>query len=51
MEQPEELDFRPIVIYTFDTEIVTMFLDKIVPLVKSEFFFHRQITGFAFNAN
>ena len=46
-----DIQFRPIVIYTFDTLIITMYLDTIIPLVKSEFFFHRQIKEFAFNNN
>ena len=46
-----EIEFRPIIIYTFDTKVITLYLDGIVPLVKSEFWFHRQIQDFPFNNN
>lgn len=51
MQVKNAKNFRMIMLYTSDTKIVTLFLDKIVPLVKSEFFFNRQIKEYAFNAN
>lgn len=49
MDENKEMEFRPVSAYEF--EIVVLFLDKIMPLVKSEFFFHQKIKGFGFNGN